>query len=104
MFEMRFGLARLARERRRQGLEEAFAALLREDLAGRVAPLDHAAADAAGLLASRREASGRTVDIRDTLIGGVAITRRALVATRNLRHYADLNTGAVDPWAAKPGG
>lgn len=103
VFEVRFGLARLAEGRRRQGLEEAFAALLREDLAGRVAPLDRAAADAAGLLAARREAARRTVDVRDTLIGGIAITRRALVATRNLRHYADLETGVVDPWAAKLG-
>jgi len=37
VFEVRFGLARLAGGRRRQGLEEAFAALLRKDLAGRVA-------------------------------------------------------------------
>jgi len=54
--------------------------------------------DAARLLAARR-----TVDIRDTLIGGVAIARRALAATRNLRHYVDLETGAVDPWTAKLG-
>lgn len=103
VFEVRFGLARLAEGRRLQALEEAFAALLREDLAGRIAPLDRAAADAAGLLAARREAVGRTVDIRDTLIGGVAIARRAKVATRNVRHYADLGSGFVDPWAAKPG-
>lgn len=102
VFEVRFGLARLAGGRRRQGLEEVFAALLREDLAGRAAPLDRAAAGAAGLPAARREAAGRTVDVRDTLIG-VALARRALVATRNLRHYADLETGVVDPWAAKLG-
>ena len=101
MFEVRFGLARLAGGRRRQGLEEAFAALLREDLGGRVAPLDRATAEAAGLLAARREAAGRMVDVRDTLIGGVAIARRALVATRTLRHYSDLESGAVDPWGRR---
>jgi len=43
------------------------------------------------------------VDVRDTLIGGVALARRALVATRNLQHYAGLETGVVDLWAAKLG-
>jgi toxin FitB len=98
-FEVRFGLARLAEGRRRAALEAAFEALLREDLAGRVAPLDRAAAEAAGLLAARREAAGRAVDIRDTLIGGIALARRAAVATRNVRHFDDLETGVVNPWA-----
>lgn len=65
--------------------------------------MDAKLVDAARLLAARREAAGRTVDIRDTLIGGVAIARRALAATRNLRHYVDLETGAVDPWTTKLG-
>ena len=102
-FEVRFGLARMAEGRKRRVLEEAFEAVLRDDLAGRVAPIDRAAAEAAGLLAARREAAGRTVDVRDTLIGGVALARRAAVATRNLRHFDDLETGVLDPWAMRTG-
>lgn len=97
-FEVRFGLARMAAGRRRQALEQAFEALLRDDLSGRVAPVDRAAAEAAGLLAARREAVGQTVDVRDTLIGGIALARRAAVATRNVRHFADLDTDVLDPW------
>jgi len=99
MFEIRFGLARLAEGRRRAALEAAFEALLREDLAGRVAPLDRAAAEAAGLLTARRAAAGRAVDVRDTLIAGIALARRAAVATRNTRHFDDVETGVVNPWA-----
>ncbi|MBV9775939.1 MAG: PIN domain-containing protein [Acetobacteraceae bacterium] len=99
MFEIRFGLARLAEGRRRAALEAAFEALLREDLAGRVAPLDRGAAEAAGLLAARRAAAGRAVDVRDTLIAGIALARRAAVATRNTRHFDDVETGVVNPWA-----
>ena len=102
-FEVRFGLARMAEGRKRRALEEAFEAVLSEDLAGRVAPIDRAAAEAAGLLAARREAAGRTVDVRDTLIGGVALARRATVATRNVRHFDDLETGVLDPWATRAG-
>jgi hypothetical protein len=103
VFEVRFGLARLPDGRRRRALEEAFEGLVREDLEGRVAPVDAAAAHAAGRLAARRQAAGRTVDVRDTLIGGVALARRAAVATRNARHFDDLETGVVDPWAAAAG-
>ncbi len=101
VFELRFGLARMAAGRRRESLETALAGLLREDLAGRVAPLDRAAAEAAGELAARREAVGRPVDVRDTLIAGIALVRRAVVATRNVRHYDDLGTGVTDPWATR---
>jgi toxin FitB len=102
VFEIRFGLSRLPDGRRRRALEEAFEGLLRDDLAGRVAVLDAAAAVEAGHLAARRELAGSVVDMRDTLIGGIALARRAIVVTRNVRHFADLPTGAVDPWVGAP--
>lgn len=102
-FEVRFGLARMAEGRKRRALEAAFEGLLRDDLGGRVAPLDRTAAEVAGLLAARREAAGRTVDVRDTLIGGIALARRMMVATRNVRHFDDLETGVLDPWATRAG-
>jgi hypothetical protein len=43
------------------------------------------------------------VDVRDTLMGGVALARRAAVATRNARHFDDLETGVIDPWATEAG-
>ena len=100
VFEVRFGLARLTPGRRRAVLEQAFEAMLREDFAGRMAPLDRAAAEAAGDLAARRAARGQPVDVRDTLIAGIALARRAVVATRNVRHFADLETGVLNPWAS----
>ena len=74
VFEVRFGLARMAVGHKRAALEAAFDGLLREDLAGRIALFDRAAAEAAGQLAARREAMGRTVDVRDTLIAGIALS------------------------------
>ena len=100
VFEIRFGLARMAAGRRRAALDAAFEGMLQEDLAGRIAVFDRAAADAAGRLAARREAAGKAVDIRDTQIAGIALARQAAIATRNLRHFDDLETGRIDPWAA----
>src|SRR6516165_8456515 len=98
LFETRFGLALLPAGRRRQVLEAAFDDLLREDLENRVLDFDSAAATAAALLAARQK-SGRPVDMRDTQIAGIVLARRATLATRNIRHFADLKISIINPWA-----
>lgn len=98
LFEARFGLALLPTGRRRRALEAAFESLLEEDLENRIVDFDIAAANAAAALAAERQAAGRSMDMRDTLIAGIALARRATVATRNVRHFADLNVPVVDPW------
>jgi predicted nucleic acid-binding protein len=88
----------LPKGRRRQALEAAFARLLTEDLEDRVLAFDTDAAVEAALLAAERQKVGRTVDFRDTQIAGIALSRRATVATRNTRHFQDLRVPVVDPW------
>jgi len=100
VFELQYGIARLAEGRQRRALDEALGALVRVDLAGRVAPLDRAAGEAAGRLAAARMARGRAVEVQDVLVAGIAVARRAVVATRNVWHFDDLETGVVDPWGA----
>jgi hypothetical protein len=103
LFEARFGLALLPTGRRRQTLEAAFARLLKEDLENRVLDFDGAAATEAASVAAERQKAGRPVDIRDTQIAGIALARRATLATRNVRHFVDLKVTIVDPWAAQVG-
>jgi predicted nucleic acid-binding protein len=81
-------------------LEEAFDGMLRDDLNGRVAAFDSAAADEAAALAARRQRGGQPVDLRDAEIAGIALARRAALATRNVRHFEGLNVSVVSPWAA----
>ncbi len=100
LFEARFGLALLPSGRRRQALEAAFARMLKDDLENRVLDFDSAAATEAASLAATRQKNGRSVDMRDTQIAGIALARRATFATRNVRHFGDLNILVVDPWAA----
>jgi len=102
LFEARFGLALLARGRRRQALEAAFAQVLKEDLENRVLDFDSAAATEAAALAAERQKAGRPVDLRDTQIAGIALVRHATLATRNVRQFRDLKVPIVDPWAHKP--
>ena len=101
LFEARLGLALLPSGRRRQALELAFEELLAEDLEGRVLDFDRSAAEAAAVLAAERQQNGRTVDMRDTQIAGIVIARRAALATRNVKHFADITAEVVNPWEAK---
>ncbi len=100
LFEVRLGLALLPKGKRRQALEAAFTKLLLEDLEDRVLAFDSAAATEAALLAAERQKAGRPVDFRDTQIAGIALSRRATLATRNLRHFRDLRVPVVNPWQA----
>jgi len=98
LFEARLGLALLPDGKRRTALASAFARLLEEDLQNRVLDFDTGAAIEAAELAARRQRAGRPFDIRDTQIAGIALARRATLATRNARHFADLKINVIDPW------
>jgi toxin FitB len=100
LFETRLGLALLPAGRRRQRLQTAFEELLTQDLSSRVLDFDTAAANEAAALAAARQRAGRTVDMRDTQIAGIAVARRAALATHNVRHFEGLPTAVIDPWAA----
>ena len=98
VFEARYGLALLLAGRRKDVMEQRFEALVQDDLQNRVLLFDiHAAAQAAQLAADRKN-RGRPVDMRDTFIAGIALARRATLATRNVRHFDDLSVPVVNPW------
>ncbi len=98
-FEIWFGLELLAKGRRRQQLEDAFARTLEQDLHGRVLPFDSTAARASGTMAAARRRAGRPVEIRDIQVAGIVAARKATLATRNLRHFEGVGLRLVDPWS-----
>ena len=100
VFEVNFGLELRARGRRRRQFEVAFARALDEDFEGRILPFEQSAARAAASIAARRRQAGRPIEIRDAQIAGIAAARRATLATRNTRHFAELRISRIDPWAA----
>ncbi len=100
IFEIQMGLTLLPVGRRRERIEEAFAQTIAEALARRILPFDEAAARRAGGIGAQRHQSGFNVDLRDTQLAGIALARRATIATRNLRHFTDLGVRLIDPWTA----
>jgi predicted nucleic acid-binding protein len=73
LFKARYGLALLPEGQRKQTLQAPFEELLAHDLRDRVAHFDSNAANRAAELSAKRKASGRLVDMRDTLIAGIAL-------------------------------
>ncbi len=102
LFEARLGLALLPKGSKRRALEAAFDRLLEEDLENRVLDFDSLAAIEAASLAAERQKTGRPTDMRDTQIAGIALARRAALATRNSKHFQDLTVPVINPWEAKP--
>lgn len=100
LFEARLGLALLPKGQRQRMLESAFNRLLEDDLENRVLDFDRAAAAEAADLAASRQKVGRPVDMRDTQIAGIALARRATLATRNVKHFQDLIVALINPWKA----
>ncbi|BBX75662.1 type II toxin-antitoxin system VapC family toxin [Mycobacterium shinjukuense] len=98
VLEVRTGIELLERGRRRKRLEALFSQILCDDLNARVLSFDQAAAVAAATVAATRRRAGQTVDIRDVQIAGIATARRAILATRNTRHFDAMGIGLVNPW------
>lgn len=98
LFEARYGLELMASGQRKAGLQERFEQLIREDLGNRVVLFDANAATQAAQLAAQRKVRSRPVDMRDTFIAGIALARRATLATRNVKHFDDLLTSVINPW------
>jgi len=98
VFEVEFGLALLPVGRRRMTLENAYRDLLHHDLQNRVASFDQQAASMAAACAATRQQAGPSVDTQDSQIAGIAIARRATLATRNVAHFQGLATPVLNPW------
>jgi predicted nucleic acid-binding protein len=100
VFELQFGLAILPEGRRRHLLESWFRKLIEERLGNRVLEFDASAASVAAFLAAERQLRGRRGEIRDTQIAGIVLSRRATLATRNIRHFDDIDANVVNPWTS----
>jgi hypothetical protein len=100
ILEIRFGLQVMPLGKRRANLILAFDAVLSDKIEGRIAPFDAVAARLAGDLMAVRHKQGRPGDLRDTLIAGIALSRKAALATRNISHFEDLPLRVINPWAS----
>lgn len=96
--ELLYGVRLLPEGQRRVALLQAVLAIFSADLAGQVLNFDGEAADAYAEIAAERRALGRPVSQFDAMIAGIARSRGASLATRNVRDFSDCGINVIDPW------
>ena len=97
LFELQFGLLTMESVSRR----EAHNIILQRILSlfeDRVTTFDAAAAEQTAQLMARRKKAGIPVDLRDSMIAGIALANHASIATRNVKHFSDLPITIINPW------
>lgn len=99
LFEAHLGVSLLPKGKRQRALAASLSQLLSEDLENRVLDFDSSAALEAAALAAARQRAGHSVDMRDTQIAGIALARKASIATRNVRHFENLRVQIFNPWS-----
>jgi predicted nucleic acid-binding protein len=99
LFEIKYGLGIMPAGKRRDVLSSDFEELLGR-IGHRIAAFDGAAAEQASSLMASRKTHGRPREMRDTMIAGIVLARRATLATRNIRDFDDIPAAFVDPWTA----
>jgi toxin FitB len=98
LMEIRLGLLTMPAGRRRERMLAELEAILQEEIQGRYAPFDAAAAaQTAGLMALSKS-RGRPMEYRDAMIAGTALASNAVLATRNVAHFSDIGINLANPW------
>jgi predicted nucleic acid-binding protein len=97
--ELRFGVASMARGKRRDHLDE----WLRSDLPARfdkrIVGIDVAIADAWGDIQARARQKGRPVGPMDGLIAATAAVHDMTIVTRNTRDFEAVGVPLLNPWS-----
>jgi predicted nucleic acid-binding protein len=96
--ELRFGAERLDSGLRRDRLRALIDRVEQEGYRDRILSLEIAEAAEFGRLAALRERAGRRIQPMDALIAAIALTHRAVLATRDVGDFIGLGIELVDPF------
>jgi toxin FitB len=97
--EILYGVGLLPDGRRRDGLMTAVEDVFAVDFQGRILPFDSDAAHAYARIAVGRRQAGRPISQFDAQIAGIALSRDAGVATRNVTDFEGCGVRLFNPWA-----
>ena len=99
LHELCYGAERAPNPARRVKLQN-WIVRLRAQYADRIVEIDEDIAEDSGRLCAAAAMAGREIDPLDTLIAACALSRAALVATRNIKDFAPLGVPLIDPWSS----
>lgn len=98
VMELRSGVEILPSGKRRDHLGNSLDILITRLFVERILPFDLQAAEMSARIFAKRRGSGRPVEWRDAQIAGVALSRNARLATRNLRDFDAVGLELINPW------
>ena len=96
--EIRYGLARMAAGRRRDGLRARLDALFASAFQDQVLPFDRRCAVLCGDIRASRDAIGRPIGVPEAMIAATARAHHATLITRNVSDFPECGVQTVDPW------
>jgi predicted nucleic acid-binding protein len=96
--ELLYGVRLLPEGQRKTALLKAVLAIFASDMAGQVLGFDSDAADAYAEIAATRKHAGKPISQFDAMIAAITRSRGAILATRNVRDFADCDIRVINPW------
>ena len=99
VLEIELGIELVETTERRLRLRQLWLQLLEQDFGRRVLEFDGAAATHTGCLLALKRKQGRSIELRDAMIAGIAQRHGCVIATRNVRHFEDCGAALINPWA-----
>jgi toxin FitB len=96
--ELRFGLERLNDGRRKSDLRQGIDRIENDLFRNRILNFDVPAAREYSLLMVDRQRKGRPIGLMDGLVGAIARSQGATLATRNIADFADLGLDLINPF------
>jgi predicted nucleic acid-binding protein len=94
--EISYGIERMARGKRKEGLRTWFFSVLVEWFSDRIFAID----EKTMLAWARIRVEGRTLPILDSLIAATAIATNSTLVTRNTKDFEGVsNLNIINPWA-----
>ena len=97
--EILYGVAILPPGRRRSAISAEAERVFLEDFPHRVLPFNEEAAPHFARISAERRRRGRPLAILDAMIASIAVSRGAVVATRNITDFETVGLRLVNPWA-----
>ena len=97
--EVEYGLRLLPQGDRRSRLSAMQSAIL-GTYENRILPLDRVGAEWSAEFRAQARRAGRTIDMGDALIAGIARAHDLALATRNMAHFDDVAVEVINPWEA----
>ena len=99
--EIYYGLALLPMGKRRSDMERAVQQMFEQDFLERILTFDNVAALEYAKLASLRRQIGKPIAQADAQIAAIALSKNAVLATRNIADFCDCQITLVNPWNVK---